>query len=118
MGFTDAAQANLRALRSFCNHIEPWNCTPAPDLLLDRGNDEAYALANSGQAYGVYFVLQGKVGLKLAGEDTTYELQWINIETGETMSVNKRVKGGQTVQLETPSTGSKFGWAATLVRQS
>jgi hypothetical protein len=117
MGFTAAAQANLRALRRFSDAVKPWDCVPAPNLLSDRSNDEAYVLADAGQAYGVYFVLGGTVGLDVAGEDAEYELTWLNIQTGESKVADARVMGGEIVEITTPASGSQFGWAATLVRQ-
>lgn len=116
MGFTDVAKANLRALRSFSDKVQPWECTPSANLLEDCDADEAYLLANPGQAYGVYFVLQGDVGLELPGRDASYQLHWINIETGETVAVKEPVQGGGQLRLKTPGDRSSAGWAATLVR--
>lgn len=116
MGFTPAAQANLRAMRRFSELITPWECEPRPDLLDVAGEDEGYLMADPGRAYGVYFVLQGSAELPLPSDDAVYQLTWINIETGEALDVGDPVAGGQTITLEAPAQGSEVGWAATLVR--
>lgn len=119
MGFTPAAQANLRAMRVFSDLVKPWECEPAPELISDRDRDEAYAMANPGLAYGVYFVLAGKVDLEVVPNTGGYRVTWINIKTGDSRQADQSIPAGAaSVTLETPTDSdwtSNVGWAATLI---
>jgi hypothetical protein len=118
LGFSEQGQRNLSAARKFCDAIKPWECTPYQQLLLDRESDEAYLLANPGKAYGLYFPTAGTIDLILPGKSATYLLQWISLETGEYYGKPTKIKAKNLVTLQTPKTGSKEGWAATLTKHS
>ncbi|UCF17365.1 MAG: hypothetical protein JSW59_07855, partial [Phycisphaerales bacterium] len=118
MGLNPAAQACLKAVRHFCDLIEPWRCTPDLDLLRDREENEAYMLANPGVAYGI--LMTGSYGDGVVRLDThnhpgAYALTWINLETGQPRKA-ETIEATDEVSINTPAKGSKYGWLAALVR--
>jgi hypothetical protein len=118
MGLNPAAQACLKAVRRFCDLVEPWRCTPNIDLLRERDRNEAYMLANPGVAYGI--LVTGSYGDGLVRLDTGrhsghYSLTWINLETGQTREP-ETVKGAGAVTIQVPAQGSQYGWLAVLVK--
>ena len=117
MGLNPAAQACLRAVRHFCDLIEPWRCEPDLGLLSDREENEAYILANPGVAYGVLVTGSygdGKVKLDTTGHSGIYRLIWINLETGQTQKVES-VSASNEVGITMPTEGSGYGWLVALV---
>ena len=119
MGLNRAAQACLRAVRRFCDLIEPWQCKPNIDLLYDREENEAYMLANPGVAYGILMTGSygdGVVRLDTRNHSGAYALTWINLETGRPLKA-KMVNAADAVRIKTPIQGSKYGWLAALVRK-
>ncbi len=116
MGFTDVGKTNIRALRAFTNEISPWECEPQNNLLTNRTEDEAYLMANLGVAYGFFFTSVGSVGLDLSPYNDLFQLKWISIETGLYYGEAQTIKGGQITPITTPHSGSKLGWAATIVK--
>ena len=117
MGLNPAAQACLRAVRHFCDLIEPWRCEPDLDLLSDREEKEAYALANPGVAYGILMTGSygdGKVTLDTTGHSGAYGMIWMNLETGQTQTVES-VFAANEVGITMPTEGSRYGWLVALV---
>ena len=119
MGLNPAAQACLKAVRRFCDLIEPWRCKPNIDLLYDREENEAYMLANPGVAYGI--LMTGSYGDGMVRLDTrnhpgAYVVTWINLETGRPLK-SKMVNAKNVVSIKVPKEGSKYGWLAGLVRE-
>ncbi len=116
LGFGEMGQKNLSAAKKFCDAIVPWNCNPAQDLLLNREPDEAYLLTNPGRSYGIYFPISGSVILNLNDYiGSIFSLRWISIETGDYYGDVEHIAATDTVLLSTPESGSRAGWAATLV---
>lgn len=73
---------------------------PAQDILSERSNNEAFACADPGVAYVVYFPLAGSVELDLSGQSGTFRLNWLNLEDamwGSTDSVD-----ASAVSLQAP----------------
>lgn len=119
MGLNPAAQACLRAVRKFCELIEPWRCTPTLELLHERQKNEAYLLANPGIAYGI--LMTGSYGDSVVRLDTrehrgTYALTWISLQTGrpfKAITINAK----DEVRIKMPREGSKYGWFAAILRE-
>jgi len=119
MGLNAAAQACLKAVRHFCDLIEPWRCTPNLDLLHDREENEAYMLANPGVAYGILMTGSygdGQVRLDTREHPGAYVLTWINLETGRALKA-KTLRVTDDVRIRMPAQGSKYGWLAALARK-
>ena len=96
--------------------VKFWNVEHRLDLLTNRQSDEAYLAADPGKAYILYFTKNGggSVGLKLDSyPDTTFELRWVNIGTGNWGSTTA-ISGGSTVTIDRPNGSSH--WVATFVR--
>ncbi len=119
MGLNAAAQACLKAVRHFCDLVEPWRCTPNLDLLRDREENEAYMLANPGVAYGILMTGSygdGQVRLDTCDHPGAYALTWINLETGRALRA-KTLHVTDHVRISMPAQGSKYGWLAALTRE-
>jgi len=119
MGLNPAAQACLKAVRRFCDLIEPWRCKPNIDLLQDREQNEAYMLASPGVAYGILMTGShgdGQVRLDVGDYPGAYALTWINLETGRPLKA-KTLRVSGNVDMQIPAQGSKYGWLAALVRR-
>jgi len=85
-------------------------------LLTERQPDEAYLAAEPGKAYILYFTRNGggSVGLKLNDySNTTFELRWVNIGTGD-WGPSTNISGGNTVVIVRPDASSH--WVATIVK--
>jgi hypothetical protein len=118
MGLNPAAQACLKAVRRFCNLVEPWQCKPNLDLLHDREENEAYMLANPGVSYGLLMTASygdGMVRLDTRNYSGAYVLTWINLETGRPLKA-ETVKATDEVIINAPARGSIYGWLAALVK--
>ena len=86
------------------------------DLLTNRQSDEAYLAADPGKAYILYFTRngEGSVGLKLDSfPDTTFELRWVNVSTGNWGSTTT-ISGGRMVTIDRPNASAH--WVAAIVR--
>ena len=118
MGLNPAAQNCLKAVRRFCELIEPWRCTPNLDLLKSREENEAYMLANPGVAYGILITGSygdGEVKLDTRNHSGSYTLTWINLETGRALETQK-VNAADQISIKAPAKGSKYGWLAALLK--
>ena len=118
MGLSPAAQACLKAVRRFCDLVEPWRCTPRIDLLRDRQENEAYLLAHPGIAYGILMTGSygdGVVRLDTVNHSGAYTLTWINLETGRPHQP-EAVHAADEITIKTPAQGSKYGWLVALVK--
>lgn len=116
IGLYPEAKNCIRATRKVETRVKFWDVEPRMDLLTNREPDEAYLAANPGRAYILYFTKNGggSVGLKLDSfKDTTFELRWVNVGTGE-WGATTAVRGGSTVTITRPD--SSAHWVAAIVR--
>ena len=79
IGINARADRMIRSLRAVEDAIDFLACEPRPDLLSDREPDEAYALADPGREYAVYFPAGGSVVLDVA-EATDLTCRWYDVE--------------------------------------
>ena len=70
------------------------------DLLSDRDVNECYLTANPGESYVLYFPKYGEVKLDLTEWDQSFDIKWINLESGE-MVKEDILQGGQRVTIKT-----------------
>ena len=112
LGLSDPAKASLRAARKLESLIKLWDVEPANHLLSDRENNEAYLAAKPGQAYALYFIDGGTVGLDLKDAPGRFEVHWVEIGTGE-WGKRESLAGGAVVKLSAPAKGH---WAAAIVK--
>jgi hypothetical protein len=116
IGLYAEAKNCIRATRKVETKVKFWDVEPRLDLLTNRPSDEAYLAADPGKAYILYFTKTGggSVGLKLDSyPDTTFELRWVNVGTGDWGSTTA-ISGGSTVTIERPNGSSH--WVATIIR--
>ena len=116
IGLCTGSKNCISATRKVETKVKFWDVEPRLDLLTNRQFDEAYIAADPGKAYILYFTKNGggSVGLKLDNyPDTTFELRWVNIGTGN-WGLNKTILGGSTVTIDRPDNSSH--WVATIVR--
>ena len=116
IGLYAAAKHCISATRKVETKVKFWDVEPRLDLLTNRQSDEAYLATDPGNAYILYFTKNGSgsVGLKLDKyRDTTFELHWINVGTGNWGSTTT-IAGGSTVTIDRPDASSH--WVATIVR--
>jgi hypothetical protein len=118
MGLNPAAQACLKAVRLFCDLVEPWRCTPNLDLLRNREDNEAYMMANPGVVYGILMTGSygdGMVRLDTRNHSGAYTLTWINLGTGQPLKA-ENITVADEIEIKAPAKGSKHGWLAALVQ--
>ncbi len=112
IGLNDKAVAAIRAARMLESKIPLWTLKPANALLSDRDDNEAYAAADPGRAYALYFPAGGAaVSLDLSAAKGKFTLYWINIDTGA-WGAEQKVKGGKSIALNAPDDGN---WAIACV---
>ncbi len=111
LGLNPKAQATIRAVRQVEQLVRFWSLHPAPDRLLDRRDNEAYAASRLGEIHVVYFPAQGDVRLK--SKQRKWQLTWIDVSSG-TRKGSTIVQSDGAVRLRTPTDGH---WVAVLRRQ-
>jgi hypothetical protein len=110
LGLNAKAQAAIRAARKMEELVKPWSLSPRNELLSERAENEAYAAADSGRAYVVYFTNGGSAGL--AASPGGYTVKWVDGNTGEWGPASP-AGGGDGIALTAPGPGH---WIAVAVR--
>jgi hypothetical protein len=101
IGLSDLAATHLRSATLFIEEMDVFSAAPQYDLLSDRQENEAYALANPGSQYAIYFPDGGSVSVNLSG-DTTYRYRWLNLDRAE-WSESDHLRSGPYVPITTPA---------------
>jgi hypothetical protein len=101
IGLSDVAASHLRSAILFLEEMDVFSAVPQYDLLTDRQEDEAYALANPGSQYAIYFPNGGSVTVNLSG-DNTYQYRWMNLDRAEWREPG-HMQAGPDVRITTPS---------------
>lgn len=112
LGLSPLAQSQLLSMRMFTDALDIFATQPANHLLTDREENEAYATAQEGEQYGIYFTNGGSVTLDLQAAEGEFTLRWLDVLHSE-WHVESTVEAGETVRLEAPGSGP---WAVVLVR--
>ena len=119
IGLSSLAQANIKAMRKFEEAVRPWECEPYPEGLLFRDEDSAYAIANPGKAYGLFFPGSREpawVKLVAYSDGVPLTLRWISLSTGEWGDAHTFIGNQWEGNVITaPMRGSDHGWAAAIV---
>jgi hypothetical protein len=97
-------------MRLLTERMNVFRAKPSNHLLSKRENNEAYCMANPGQAYAIYFTGEGSVQLDLTDADGRWVVHWLKIYRS-TWTQPRFVEGGDTVALKTPSDEQ---WAVLL----
>ena len=120
LGLNETAQAHIKSMRILTDSMGIWTCEPHNDLLSNRAENSAYAIANPGQEYAVYFPNGGSVDIKLStGEQTisgggidtkTVTIRWLDISKSEWTSEEK-IPASDSITLSAPT---EAHWAALI----
>ncbi len=114
LGLSDKAVACIRAARRLESIIPAWSVYPANQLLLDRDPNEAYAAADKGYAYIVYFPTVGEVRLDVSETKGPLAMYWINISTGRLGAMQSTV-GGNLISLSPPNNEN---WVVAIIQKN
>jgi len=112
IGLNPLAQRQLGSARMFTDSMNVFRAAPRLDLLSDRDSDEAYAMADQGVEYAVYFPDGGSVTLDLVGASGPMAPRWLEIMTGK-WTTGSTLQGGAAVSLSPPGPGP---WAVLIQR--
>ena len=102
IGFSELAQNSIKAVRKLETEIKLWEVSPGNELLTKRDENEAYLAAKPGKKYIIYFTEGGEVGLNLIDYQERYSLRWIDINTGDWLTRQTYLEGGEIVNISTP----------------
>ena len=114
LGWCEESVNSIRAMNVFLEDIHPWEAEPKTELLLGRSKNEAYLMAVQDKNYGLYLPGKASVQIDLSGQNSRYEMKWINVKKGSIDSVTS-IEGDQRIEISNPDTSQK--WAITLVRK-
>ena len=92
--------------------MDIFTCAPHNDLLLNRQENLAYASADPGRVYAVYFPGGRPVDLDLRDAPGTWREQWLNIAAGK-WEKTQNLTGGKIVNLHPPT---EAHWAVLICR--
>lgn len=114
IGLSAVARSHLQSARRLSENFDVVRARPdsARVLLQDRAPDEAYLSRIPGEAYAVYFPDGGSVALNLSRVNGTFQLRWLEAETGEWWQ-RTSVDAGRPISLESPAEGH---WIGLLTR--
>ena len=110
LGLSPRTQSTIRSARMLADSFDFFASRPGNELLSERDDNEAYALANPGQQYSVYFPDGGSVILNVSDAQGSLQLRWLNINTG-TWLETQNVEGGGSITLQAPGSGH---WAVVI----
>ena len=115
LGLHPTAQQAIRSARMAADAFPLVNTEPRKDLLEDREPNEAYCLAQPGEAYAVYFPNGGQVALDVsAAQGRPLDVRWLDISHSEWREP-RNIDAAETLELTAPS---EDHWAVlVLVRQ-
>lgn len=112
LGIGPLSQTTIRSGRMFADSFDLFTSSPNNDLLSEREDNEAYALANPGQQHSVYFPKGGDVSLDVSAMDGTLEVRWLDIDNA-TWQEPRQVENSGSLTLQTPGDGD---WVAVIYR--
>ena len=111
IGLNELAQTHIRSMKMFTDEFFVFSAEPANHLLSNRELNEAYALAEPGLQYAVYFTDVGDVDLDLSGESGEWTLTWLDIMASEWQGETV-IQAGEILTLDVPDDGQ---WLALVV---
>lgn len=137
LGLLPLAQNQIRSMRMFTDQMDVFTAEPSSHLLGDREENEAYAFAEEGRQYALFFPDGGSVTLDLRNADGTYRMRWLDVmnsrwlddwieeegpvfreaigryAAGESWR-QEQLRGGARVEVTAPWSGP---WAVLLLRE-
>ncbi len=110
IGLDQEAQKHIHAARQFFSSFDVFRSEPRPDLLGERGENEAYCLAVPGRAYALYFPTGGEVLLDV-GKKGRVTVRWFDFATAKFLE-NPQHADGPRARIKTP--GTERMWLAIV----
>jgi len=104
LGLGPRARTTIGSARMLADRFDLFASRPANDLLSERADNEAYALANPGQQYAVYFPDGGEVILDVSSVQGSLELHWLDINNGAWQETQD-AEGDGSITLQAPGPG-------------
>lgn len=98
IGLSPLALTQIHSMRMLTDEMNVFSCSPSNHLLSDREQNEAYAFAEEGQQYAVYFPEGGSVRIDLSQSSGTFSMRWLQIMVGEWQE-ESLVEGGGHIDL-------------------
>jgi hypothetical protein len=113
-GLTPEGQTHMRSMRMFVDAVDLFRMEPDNSILVDRTENEAYALVNPAREYAVYFTGEGdcQVGIDLTAVTQPLTETWLDV-MGNVWSTGKTVESGKFHTLSCPNPGQ---WVVLLKR--
>ncbi|MCR9099201.1 MAG: hypothetical protein NXI25_04565 [bacterium] len=102
-GLEPLAQSNIKSMRMLCNVLPFWEATATPEILLNTGPNEAYAIGVTGKTYALYFPDAGAVNLNLPKADAM-TLQWLDIDSSE-WGPAQQLGSGKSLEIKNEGNG-------------
>ncbi|MBN1676344.1 MAG: hypothetical protein JXR37_35195 [Kiritimatiellae bacterium] len=111
LGLTPAGQTQIRSMRMLTAELDIFRAEPRNDLLSAREENAAYAVAEPGRQYAVYFTGAGsrKVKIDLRAASGALVLKWLDIDRARWRG-QEAVPGGETRELQAPDAGQWAAW--------
>ena len=111
-GLEAEAQAHIRSLRLLVDSVHIFTVEPRNDLLSSRADDEAYALAEQGKQYVVYFTGKGdrSVVIDLSGLKGIATERWLDVEHSTWLN-ETTLRSAELRPLSAPGPGQ---WAVLI----
>jgi len=113
MGLGKSAQAHIKSMRMLADTMDFFACAPHNDLLSHRKKNGAYATANPGSEYAVYFPDGGRVDLDLSRATGKLTARWLDIARSR-WAKDQTLRGGGKVALTPPGKGH---WAVRIAKR-
>ena len=111
IGLLPLAQIQLKSLRMFTDQMNVFTAEPSNDLLSNREENEAYAFADPGYQYAVYFPSGGSVHLDLSDASGPFSLRWLDVMNSEWLE-EIMIDETALFELTTPAEGP---WAVLIL---
>lgn len=105
IGLSPLAQTQIRSMRMLTDSMNVFASEPANHLLNHREEDEAYAMAEEGKQYVVYFPDGGSVSIDLSATSRKLTMQWLDILNNEWKD-RTSIQGGGITHLTALGNGS------------
>ncbi len=86
------------------DELDIFHTGPSINLLKERDSNEAYCLAEKGEAYAVYFPDGGSVILDLSGRMGEVSVRWLNVLENKWLDT-ERFSVESEIELTTPGQG-------------
>jgi len=109
-GLGETAQTHIQSARMLVDTMNIFSMEPHNDLLSDCSDNEAYALAELGEQYAVFFIDGGSITLDLTAAPENLKFRWLDIGQSSWGS-EEPLSGGSAVTLQTPASGQ---WAIAI----